>query len=70
MKLKIWWLSNLVWVIIFSILSVILFLRKVDGSGTIQTPTTKLASFIVLAVFFIFIILMQVIFLLFIKRKK
>ncbi|WP_250858985.1 DUF3923 family protein, partial [Enterococcus faecalis] len=40
MKLKVWWLSNLIWLIIFSILSFIIFIRKVAGAGTIQTPAT------------------------------
>ena len=70
MKLKVWWLSNLLWLIIFSILSFVIFIRKVDGAGTIQTPATKLAAFIVLVIFFIFIVLTQLVLLLFVKRSK
>lgn len=70
MKLKVWWLSNLIWLIIFSILSFVISIRKVDGAGTIQTPANKLAAFIVLAVFFIFIALIQLVLLLFVKHKK
>ena len=70
MKLKVWWLSNLLWLIIFSILSFVIFIRKVDGAGTIQTPATKLAAFIVLVIFFIFIVLPQLVLLLFVKRSK
>ena len=70
MKLKIWWLSNLIWLIIFGILSLVIFSRKVDGSGTVQTPSTKLAAFTVLAVFFVFIVLIQFVLLLFVKNSK
>lgn len=70
MKLKIWWLSNLIWLIIFGILSFIIFIRKVDGAGTIQTSATKLATFIILAVVFVFIFLVQLCLLLFIKHRK
>nr|WP_259689760.1 DUF3923 family protein [Lactiplantibacillus plantarum] len=31
MKLKVWWLSNLIWLIIFSILSFVIFIRKFAG---------------------------------------
>ncbi|MGA3366544.1 DUF3923 family protein [Lactiplantibacillus pentosus] len=70
MKLKVWWLSNLIWLIIFSILSFVIFIRKVAGAGTIQTPATKLVAFIVLVVFFIVIILIQLVLLLFVKYRK
>ncbi|MCT4451926.1 DUF3923 family protein [Lactiplantibacillus plantarum] len=51
-------------------LSFVIFIRKVDGAGTIQTPATKLAAFIVLVVFFIFIVLIQLVLLLFVKPRK
>ncbi|WP_262343878.1 DUF3923 family protein [Lactiplantibacillus plantarum] len=54
----------------FSILSFVIFIRKVAGAGTIQTPATKLAAFIVLVVFFIVIILIQLVLLLFVKHRK
>ncbi|MHC6194110.1 DUF3923 family protein [Lactiplantibacillus plantarum] len=41
-------------------------MRKFDGVGTIQTPATKLAAFIVLEVPFIFIVLIQLVLLLFV----
>ena len=69
MKLKVWWLSNLIWLIIFSILSFIIFIRKVDGAGKIQTPATKLAAFILLVISFIIIILIQLVLLLFAKHR-
>ncbi|QBK74803.1 DUF3923 family protein (plasmid) [Lactiplantibacillus plantarum] len=51
-------------------LSFVIFIRKVDEAGTIQTPATKLAAFIVLVIFFIFIVLIQLVLLLFVKRRK
>ncbi|MFC6177838.1 DUF3923 family protein [Weissella sagaensis] len=47
-----------------------MFIRRVDGAGTIQTPVNKLATFIVLVVFFIFIVLIQLVLLLFVKPRK
>ncbi|MFT8458258.1 MAG: DUF3923 family protein [Liquorilactobacillus ghanensis] len=70
MKLKVGGLSNLIWLIVFSILSFVIFIRKVAGYGTIQTPATKLAAFIVLAIFFVFIVLVQFIILMFVKHRK
>ncbi|XZO08798.1 DUF3923 family protein [Weissella paramesenteroides] len=46
-----------------------MFIRRVDGAGTIQTPANKLATFIVLVVFF-FIVLIQLVLLLFVKPRK
>ncbi|MDF8368003.1 DUF3923 family protein [Weissella paramesenteroides] len=51
-------------------LSFVIFIRRVDGAGTIQTPANKLATFIVLVVFFIFIVLIQLVLLLFVKPRK
>ncbi|MBT1150911.1 DUF3923 family protein [Levilactobacillus brevis] len=58
------------WHLTSSSLSFVIFIRKVDGAGTIQTPATKLAAFIVLVVFFIFIVLIQLVLLLFVKPRK
>ena len=69
MKLKLWWLSNLVWLLIFGVLSFILLTRRIDGSGTVQTPKTRLVSLSVLAVFFIIILVIQLVILIFVRRK-
>ena len=70
MKLKLWWLSNLVWLLIFGVLSFILLTRRIDGSGAVQTPKTRLVSLSVLAVFFIIVLVIQLVILIFVKRKN
>ncbi|MDO1604251.1 DUF3923 family protein [Lactiplantibacillus plantarum] len=54
----------------FSILNFVTFIREVDGAETSQMPATKLATFIVLVVSFIFIVLIQLVLLPFIKHRK
>ncbi|MGW6384595.1 DUF3923 family protein [Peribacillus butanolivorans] len=44
--------------------------RKVDGSGLEQTPELRLAAFIVLGVAFVFILLCQLVFLYFARKRK
>ncbi|MDN2453715.1 DUF3923 family protein [Lactobacillus sp. UCMA15818] len=70
MKLKMWWLSNLIWLLIFGVLSFILMTRRIDGSGAVQTPKTRVVSLIVLAVFFIVVAIIQLVILIFVKRKR
>jgi hypothetical protein len=43
--------NKLIWLIIFSTLSFVIFIRKVDGSGIIQMAATTLTAFIVLSFF-------------------
>jgi len=67
-----WWLVNSFWLILFAVGTAFVWLRKVDGSGAIQTPEAKLASFIVLLFAFSFPFIFQVIWLIinFIISKK
>lgn len=57
--MKIWWLLNIVWLIIFATGAVFIGVRKVDGAGAVQTPEIKMLSFGILAVVFLFVILFQ-----------
>lgn len=57
--MKIWWLLNIVWLIIFAAGAVFIGVRKVDGAGAVQTPEIKMLSFGILAVVFLFVILFQ-----------
>lgn len=59
--MKIWWLLNIVWLIIFAAGAIFIGVRKVDGAGAVQTPEIKMLSFGILAVVFLFIILFQLI---------
>lgn len=54
-----WWLVNLFWVTVFIILSVIVWVRKVDGSGAVQTVELRLISFAILLIAFIFPTIIQ-----------
>jgi len=65
MKLRwiFWWAVNSFWFIIFAGLSLIILIRKVDGSGAVQTPEARLISFIVLLVAFLIPAFIQIIWL-------
>lgn len=54
MRTKIWWLSNVIWLILFLSGIVLITIRRVDGAGVIQTPQTKLIALVVLGVFGLF----------------
>lgn len=68
--MKLWWLSNVFWLLLFSIVAVIINFREVDGSGLEQTTELKMVSFIVLGVAFILVLLCQLVFLYFAKKSK
>lgn len=68
-----WWIVNIFWLLIFTVLSLIIWLRKVDGSGAIQTSELRLISFFILLVAFIFPAVIQIIWLIinmFISKVK
>lgn len=58
-----WWIVNAFWLIIFFGLSLIIWLRKVDGAGVVQTPELKLFAFAILLIAFAFPALKQIIWL-------
>lgn len=58
-----WWIVNIFWVILFAVGTAFVLLREIDGSGAVQTPEVKLASFIVLLFAFAFPFIIQVIWL-------
>ncbi|WP_125761490.1 DUF3923 family protein [Companilactobacillus hulinensis] len=66
---KIWRIINIAWIIIFVFLTILILLRKIDGTGAVQTTQARLVSLGVLAVFAIIIILCQIIWLRVINRK-
>ena len=67
--MKVWWCANVFWVLIFSILALIVGIRKVDGSGVVQTPEIKIITFIILGVAFIFVLVIQLIWLYFVRKR-
>jgi len=50
---------NLFWLILFMAGTAFVWLRKIDGSGAIQTPEAKFISFIVLLIAFAFPFIIQ-----------
>ncbi|WP_155591044.1 DUF3923 family protein [Lysinibacillus cavernae] len=73
LKIKIWWLINIVWLLLFAASAVFIGVRKVDAAGAVQTPEIKMLSFGVLGVVFLFVVifqLIQLIFIYFINRKR
>lgn len=67
---KIWWIINAILLSAFGILSIIIMTRTVDGTGTIQTPTLKWINFLILAIFFVFLLVVQIVVLFFIKKNE
>ncbi|MGQ7874485.1 DUF3923 family protein [Bacillus sp. 1A] len=65
-----WWIGNIFWIITFGILTAIIWLREVDGTGVTQTPELKLIAFIVLLIAFILPLIIQVVWLLVNLRKS
>ena len=67
--MKLWWCANVFWLVIFSILALIIGIRKMDGAGVVQTPELKIITFIILGVAFIFVILIQLIWFYFVRKR-
>lgn len=70
MGMKIWWATNIVWLFIFGALGIFIGVRGIDGAGMVQTPEIRLISFGVLGIAFIFVVLIQLIFLYFVKKTS
>ncbi|MGE8203964.1 DUF3923 family protein [Heyndrickxia sp. NPDC080065] len=70
MKMKIWWVINIVWLFIFAAGAVVIGVRKVDGAGVVQTPEIKMITFAILGIVFIIVVLIQLVFLYFVRRNK
>lgn len=50
--MKIWWATNVLWLIFFTGTSIVIGVRNVDGAGVAQTPELKMLAFIILGGFF------------------
>lgn len=68
--MKVWHWLNIIWLVLFIIGIVFVLVRKVDGTGAVQTPQVKMVSVMVLLGFYLFIWLCQLITLYFIKKHK
>lgn len=68
-----WWIVNIFWFVIFTVLSLIIWVRKVDGAGVIQTTELRLISFAILIIAFILPTIIQIIWLIiniFLSKSK
>lgn len=70
MGIKLWWAINIVWVFIFGALAIFIGVRTIDGSGAVQTPEIKMITLGILGIAFIFVALVQLIFLYFVKKAQ
>ncbi|GIO25202.1 DUF3923 family protein [Oceanobacillus sp. J11TS1] len=68
--MKIWWTTSVVWILFFIAASIVIAVRNVDGAGVVQTPELRLLAFLVLGGFFVLILIVQWIFLYFVKKRK
>ncbi|WP_129044609.1 DUF3923 family protein [Companilactobacillus metriopterae] len=67
--MKIWWGANIFWIIAYAVITIIIYVRKVDGSGVVQTPGLKIATFIVWTSFIILVFFVQMIIYFVMKRN-
>lgn len=67
--MKIWWAINFAWIFLFSAFALFIGIRSVDAAGIVQIPDVKMVSFIILGVLFLFVVMIQLIFLFFIRKS-
>ena len=68
--MKLWWATSLLWLVLFGAIATFIAVREVDGAGAVQTPELRLIAFAVLGVAFVFVLLCQLVFLYFARKKK
>ncbi|MGG3798590.1 DUF3923 family protein [Metabacillus fastidiosus] len=69
MKMKMWWVINIVWLFIFAVGAIFIGVRKVDGAGVVQNPEIRMVSFAILGILFIMVVLFQLVFLYFARKN-
>ena len=70
MMMKLWWATSVLWLALFGATAVFIAVREVDGAGAVQTPELRLIAFAVLGVAFVFVLLCQLVFLYFARKRK
>lgn len=70
MMMKLWYATSLLWLALFGATAVFIAVREVDGAGAVQTPELRLIAFAVLGVAFVFVLLCQLVFLYFARKRK
>ncbi|MET1180930.1 DUF3923 family protein [Peribacillus simplex] len=68
--MKLWWVANVFWLVIFSILAIVIGTRQVDGAGAVQTPEIRIITLIILGVAFVFILIIQLIWFYFVRKRR
>ena len=68
--MKLWWATSFLWLALFGATAVFISVREVDAAGVEQTPELRLIAFAVLGAAFIFILLCQLVFLYFARKRK
>ena len=69
MGMKIWWVTSIVWLFIFGALGIFISVRDVDGAGMVQTPEIRLITFGILGIAFLFVALVQLVFLYAVRKS-
>ena len=68
--MKLWWATSLLWLALFGATAVFIVVRDVDAAGVVQTPELRLIAFAILGVAFVFVLLCQLVFLYFARKRK
>ena len=67
--MKLWWGATVFWLVIFSILAIVIGTRQIDGAGVVQTPEIRMVTFIILGVAFVFILMIQLLWFYFTRKR-
>ena len=59
MKVKTWWIINVVWVILFAALTIWIMVRKIDGAGVQQSFPIKMMSLSIIGGLFVLVAICQ-----------
>lgn len=68
--MKVWKISGSIVLILFIVISIFLFVRKVDGAGVVQTPEMRNITLIIWGVFGLIILICYLIWLAVLKHSK
>lgn len=70
MQIRSWWIINVIWLAVFLITTIFILIRKVDGAGVVQTMPAKEIALAVLGIFFILVLICQLIMYLVIRKRQ
>ena len=59
----IWWIVTVFWIITFAGMSLAILIRKVDGSGMVESPEARMYALIVLLIAYIIPFIIQIVWL-------